>query len=149
MGNKLLKLVKAKTIESIAVGVLETPCFPATYYGGGLVRGEHGEYYPANNSTGFFVTEEAALEAAECWPNPVRMHIVGPAIKYGNNRMIFKLRPWRHSHIIQEHGIGEEGFLTSRGSFVDRALAKKIARDADQILEGKGKYAELISEDLW
>jgi len=42
-----------------------------------------------------------------------------------------------------------QGFLTSKGRFVDRKEAWKIAREADQIDEDGGHAKELFSEDLY
>ena len=43
----------------------------------------------------------------------------------------------------------EQGFLTNEDDFVDRVEAKKIAREADQLLDRASPLKYLFSEDLW
>jgi hypothetical protein len=45
--------------------------------------------------------------------------------------------------------LDSQGFLDSERGFVSRWQAKRIARKHGQILEGRGKFDELYSEDLW
>jgi hypothetical protein len=60
--------------------------------------------------------------------------------------------PNRHHHVIAHHvamgrkGSGRQGFITSRGVFVTRTQAAKIAYAAGQIAAPKRL---LFSEDLW
>lgn len=67
-----------------------------------------------------------------------------------HNGIIYKGK--RHREIIADApkyldlSKGEEGFLTSNGSFVNREQAAKIAHIAGQIKKPK---QQLISEDLW
>jgi len=146
--SKLVRLIRSKS--EITVGVLETPEYPAAYYGGRVLYDRNSDtYYPYAHEKGFFVTEEAAAEAALIWPLQPKTTIVGVAIRYGLELM-FKLKPWRHQHIIQEHGgSGDQGFITSRGQFVNRLRAKEIAVHAHQIRPGCGRLKELYSEAIW
>lgn len=62
-------------------------------------------------------------------------------------------RPHRHPDIyldMQKQGIkiGEQGFITSDGEFVDRRTALKIARRAGQLI-AKTDLDQLYTEDLW
>lgn len=43
----------------------------------------------------------------------------------------------------------EQGFVTSRGRFVDRIEGKKIAAAAGQLLERASTSSKLFSEDVW
>lgn len=43
----------------------------------------------------------------------------------------------------------EQGFETNLRPFVDRKEAKKIARNADQLLDRASKLNILFSEDVW
>lgn len=60
--------------------------------------------------------------------------------------------PCRHhdilKHLPDEH-TAEQGFLLSDGIFVDRVTAKSYAMMNQQILEGRGQFRELFSEDIW
>lgn len=42
----------------------------------------------------------------------------------------------------------EQGFLTSSGRFADRIEAKKIAKQADQLIR-ESVFSKLISEDIY
>jgi hypothetical protein len=65
--------------------------------------------------------------------------------------------PARHHHIMWTYlmifGSGanrcEQGFLTTKGRFVDRIEGLRIAQAADQLLEKCGDPTRLFSEDLW
>ncbi len=56
--------------------------------------------------------------------------------------IIHKLCP--NKYINQD----EQGFLTSSGRFVDRKVAKKIAKQANQLIRDS-VFSELISEDIY
>lgn len=64
-------------------------------------------------------------------------------------------RPNRHHNIIHDMILkghkrpitGEQGFVLSDGSFVDRRVAKIVALEAKQIT--KTRNDDLFSEDLW
>lgn len=56
--------------------------------------------------------------------------------------IIHKLYP--NKYINQD----EQGFLTSSGRFVDRIEAKKIAKQADQLIRDSA-FSSLISEDIY
>ena len=82
--------------------------------------------------------------------------IILAAIKTGENQVSVNLNPnGRHCYIIHHlirNGfdkplVGEQGFLTSTGRFVDRVEAKKIAFNSGQIKETISNT--LTSEDLW
>lgn len=82
--------------------------------------------------------------------------IVAAAIKQGN--MVCSVpKPGRHHDVIREMArsgipipiVGEQGFLTSDGRFVNRYEAKDIANLAGQILAKHGNLAQLFSEDVW
>jgi hypothetical protein len=56
-------------------------------------------------------------------------------------------KPARHADLIGRLGMdGEQGFLTSSGTFAHRRLAHRIAFKAGQVATMDG---ELFSEDLW
>lgn len=67
--------------------------------------------------------------------------------------------PGRHHHVIKQMIEGgftppityPQGFVTDRGEFVDREVAKVIARIAGQIIRHSGgeNNPELYTEDLW
>lgn len=82
--------------------------------------------------------------------------IILSAIKTSDNQVSVALHPRsRHGEIIHhlvksgfEYPIvGEEGFLTSTGRFVDRVEAKKIAIESCQIKESE--FFQLYSEDIF
>lgn len=65
--------------------------------------------------------------------------------------------PARHHHVmwtylmimgVQDHA-AEQGFLTTKGRFVDREEGLRIATAAGQIDEKHGNASQLFSEDLW
>lgn len=56
--------------------------------------------------------------------------------------IVHKLCP--NKHINQD----EQGFLTSSGRFVDRIEAKKIAKQANQLIRDS-IFSKLISEDIY
>lgn len=66
-------------------------------------------------------------------------------------------RPVRHHHIIHALAragmeipiVGEQGFMTSKGRFVDRDVARDIARSAGQLLGRASDGQSLFSEDVW
>jgi hypothetical protein len=67
-------------------------------------------------------------------------------------------RPGRHHHVFQEmhdkhnvesHDGHVQGFVTSRGRFVDRREAVVIARACGQIRVKTQPEYELFSEDVW
>lgn len=82
--------------------------------------------------------------------------IVAAAIRQ-DGMVCFVPRPGRHSDVIRAMArsgipipiVGEQGFLTSTGFFVDRKRAKDVAIVSEQVLDGRGKLPELFSEDLW
>jgi hypothetical protein len=45
--------------------------------------------------------------------------------------------------------IGEQGFITDTGRFVDRKDALEIAKESGQIIEKHGNFKVLYSEDMW
>lgn len=82
--------------------------------------------------------------------------IVAAAIK--QDGMVCSVpRPGRHSCVIRAMDtagiripiVGEQGFLTSDGLFVDRRRALKIAAAAGQLTTTRERAYELFSEDLW
>lgn len=94
------------------------------------------------------VHEESSVEIIEC-----------AAIKSSYDNKIYAMeRPNRHHNIIHylafEVGLptpikGNQGFLTSRGRFVDRKEASAIAFFSRQIKDDNYKISTLYSEDLW
>lgn len=83
-------------------------------------------------------------------------YIVAAAIKEGN--MVCSVpKPGRHHDVIRAMAtsgipipiVGQQGFLTSEGHFVNRYEARDIARMAGQILAKTGNPDELFSEDIW
>lgn len=94
-----------------------------------------------------------------------REHITHVAIiiREGNDRGLYTSpKPQRHGGLMQEMiedwgceppVVGEEGFLTSAGRFVNRKEALVLARAAGQLRRRKqpGDYDgdELFSEDVW
>lgn len=80
------------------------------------------------------------------------------AIIAPDGKIITVERPGRHHNVIwrmvRELGytppiIGEQGFVTETGEFLNRIDAKAEAIRCNQILEGEGKHFELYSEDVW
>lgn len=68
-------------------------------------------------------------------------------------------KPFRHHHIVHRYAeangkdyFHDQGFITSKGDFVDRHTAFLIAHKAGQIkprVAGNYDGDELFSEDLW
>lgn len=82
--------------------------------------------------------------------------IILSAIKLNDKSVVVELQPdSRHDNIIHylaKSGFstpikGGQGFLTSRGRFVDRVEAKRVAIQSGQITESE--FPQLYSEDLW
>ena len=87
---------------------------------------------------------------------PAVRYIVAAAIR--QDGMICSVpRPGRHHHVIRAMAtagipipiVGEQGFLTDDGLFVDRKRALAIAKTAKQIHGKNGNPNELYSEDVW
>lgn len=83
--------------------------------------------------------------------------ILAPAIRYiETGEVISRPPPARHSDLLLDMQLEQEvhgwrynsGFLTSRGRFVDRLEAYKVAVRAGQIAVG-GSSEVLYTEDLW
>ncbi len=79
--------------------------------------------------------------------------IVSAAVRCGD-RIVTVERPGRHGDCINWlFGLGVEsrdhGFLTSRGRFVDRLEAGKIAAAAGQATANPAVNSHLFSEDVW
>ena len=81
-----------------------------------------------------------------------RETIVGVAIEFCGSVWTLP-QPNRHHDVIRDRvertglrGSGRQGFVTSAGRFVDRAIAADIAYAAGQIAEPR---VRLFSEDLW
>lgn len=45
--------------------------------------------------------------------------------------------------------MGEQGFYTPKGRYVDRKKAFKITEEANQLIQISGGYGTLYSEDLY
>ena len=66
-------------------------------------------------------------------------------------------RPGRHHTVIHEMAergfgpecMGNQGFVTDKGEFVDRFVACRIAYRAGQIIQKTGPINILFSEDMW
>lgn len=67
-------------------------------------------------------------------------------------------RPARHHdiirHMVEAEGVeppvtGEQGFVLSDGSFVDREAALQVALLANQLHKPRHHISQLFSEDLW
>ena len=81
------------------------------------------------------------------------------AIKYDDIGVLFLPAPARHHHIMWTRLFidGEsshppkanQGFLTTKGRFVDRVEGLKIATARGQIEHKHGNEGELYSEDMW
>jgi hypothetical protein len=80
------------------------------------------------------------------------------AIQYPDIGVLALPVPARHHHVMwtrllidgqRTAGDCEQGFLTTKGRFVDRKEALKIANRADQIVEKHGHPGLLFSEDMW
>ncbi len=77
------------------------------------------------------------------------------AIKHFDGTEFSVPSPGRHNHVIAfmqgRYGEGhhEQGFITSRGRFVDRREALVIASAAGQIRVKTGDPDVLYSEDVW
>lgn len=64
--------------------------------------------------------------------------------------------PYRHAHVMHptnimagRHVTEQQGFLTSKGRFVPRDEAWKIAEVQGQIKQTTGSKGTLFSEDMW
>ena len=77
-------------------------------------------------------------ETGEIWtlPAPARHHNV------------FRIMPESMSS-KEMNSQTEQGFETNLRPFVDRKEAKKIAREADQLLDRASNLNILFSEDVW
>lgn len=84
-------------------------------------------------------------------------YITGVAILCTDGGMIALPKPSRHHHLfalaafMNEHtvALGEQGFTTSAGRFVDRSYALVLAFEAGQPISKHGNPSQLYSEDLW
>lgn len=78
--------------------------------------------------------------------------IVAAAVRYGD-MIVFKERPGRHADAMNFGGRKEkeDGFVTSRGRFVDRREAARIVETMGQasVRKHKGYIPALFSEDMW
>jgi len=95
----------------------------AIYYDDGEVH-EDTRGLPRNKTTGFYI---AGWRHHNC---------------YG---MLFTTIP--RDRIVLEYC--EEGFLTSKGNFLDREESKKLALEIGQVTEESMIATVLTSEDLW
>jgi hypothetical protein len=82
--------------------------------------------------------------------------IVAAAVKEGE--VVCSVpRPGRHHNVMRAMAaagipipiVGQQGFVTSEGRFVNRFEARDIARAAGQIIQKTGPADELFSEDVW
>lgn len=80
------------------------------------------------------------------------------AIRYTDIGVLALPAPARHHTIMwtrllidgqRTGGVDEQGFLTTKGRFVDRAEGFRIATAADQIETKHGSPGLLFSEDMW
>lgn len=89
---------------------------------------------------------------------PAFERIVAAAMHW--NGITFSLPPPARHHSVAiamsnaglpraSHDLSTQGFLTSRGRWVDREEGAKIARAAGQIKVKTGPEYMLFSEDLW
>lgn len=82
--------------------------------------------------------------------------IVAAAVKEGDAVCSVE-RPGRHHNVMRAMAaagipipiVGQQGFVTSTGRFVNRFEANDIARAAGQIIVKTGPAGELFSEDIW
>lgn len=86
----------------------------------------------------------------------MRERLVGVAIVVDPLQGIIAVQKnGRHANVIHSLAkagcdipvVGEQGFITSEGRFVDRLDGKKIAQAAGQC--GKTEFNQLYSEDVW
>lgn len=79
------------------------------------------------------------------------MKLINAAIKYPNGEVVTARRHYKIIELQAAVGINsidaEQGFVDEAGNFYDRAEAKKIALEAEQI--PKDHEGVLYSEDLW
>jgi hypothetical protein len=85
--------------------------------------------------------------------------IVAVALKLPCGLIVSLPRPHRHHHVINTLGLtgtkreevlqATQGFLTSRGDFLDRKIAWDIAKEAGQVVKETRIGTELLSENLW
>lgn len=84
-------------------------------------------------------------------------HILCAAVKVNVNDETIIILGYRHDDCFNiVHKLcpskyinqDEQGFLTSSGRFVDRVEAKKIAKQADQLIRDSA-FSKLISEDIY
>lgn len=79
------------------------------------------------------------------------------AIRY-EGRVWSMPRPARHHNIVYmmartedlpPEAMHDQGFVTSRGRYVDRYEARALAEAANQLLPGAYVLPQLFSEDVW
>lgn len=84
--------------------------------------------------------------------------ILGAAIRHPDGLIYGVGYNGRHHHCIRYmHSLGkaglattkDQGFVTSRGRYVDRWEALAIAQSADQLIRKTPPHDRLFSEDLW
>lgn len=84
--------------------------------------------------------------------------ISGVAIISHDNQVISMPAPNRHHHVIKymadelKHPtpiVGVQGFITEDGTFLDRVMAKYVARYHKQLLDRASNLDELFSECVW
>jgi uncharacterized protein (DUF169 family) len=81
--------------------------------------------------------------------------IICAAIKITDDVVAVGIKPARHCDIIRALAHtgyptpidGEQGFLTDKGEFLDRAAAKDHAQLSGQVKETE--FRQLYTEDLW
>jgi hypothetical protein len=80
------------------------------------------------------------------------------AIKYADIGVLALPAPARHHHVMWSRlfvdgkatpGHAIQGFLTTKGRFVDRKEGLAIATARNQIVQKHGNATELYSEDMW
>jgi hypothetical protein len=80
------------------------------------------------------------------------------AVKYDDIGVLALPAPARHHHVMwtrlfidgkATRGDAIQGFLTTKGRFVDRKKALAIATAREQVIHKHGNQSELYSEDMW
>jgi hypothetical protein len=84
--------------------------------------------------------------------------ILGPAIRHPDGLIYAIGRRGRHHHCIRYmsklgranlYTTRDQGFITTHGRYVDRIVALRIAKAADQLIRKTPPAHLLFSEDLW
>lgn len=130
----------------------------------GKVSGSSFSWVVTNGYTGEEISSGDDFDTAYWKALSVRFpiiegeHIEAAAVKFDGTILALP-RPNRHHHVFREyyrhHSTDmpteslDQGFITSRGRFVDRTEGLVIADRHGQIVKKHPTFSELFSEDMW